>query len=233
MTKKEEIEARRKDILNLLKDADREHPVKLDTLMNRYGAARRTIYDDIKMLQESGYAVENVSRKGFYLSGEEEKASVPGTLKPEGASAAATEYAYQHKGMYRKSGVETFLEGYLLAIVSNKVDTAVKALAKQFFPEIPVAIGEREGIRRKPAPDTALQAMEELGVTREESIYVGDSEVDLATARAAGIPCISVLWGFREKKLLEAEGATCFVTRPEEIPGLIVGQSRLTRHCGG
>ena len=112
-------------------------------------------------------------------------------------------------------------EGYKMAIVSNKVDSAVKELAKQFFPEITVAIGERAGIRRKPAPDTVIQAMEELGVTKEESVYIGDSEVDLVTARAAGLPCISVLWGFREKALLEAEGATCFVESAEEIPWIL------------
>jgi phosphoglycolate phosphatase len=112
-------------------------------------------------------------------------------------------------------------DGYKMAIVSNKVDSAVKELAKKFFPEITVAIGERTGIRRKPAPDTVIQALEELGVTKEESVYIGDSEVDLATARATGLPCISVLWGFREKSLLEAEGATCFVESTEEIPGIL------------
>ena len=112
-------------------------------------------------------------------------------------------------------------DGYKMAIVSNKVDSAVKDLAKQFFPEIKVAIGERTGIRRKPAPDTVIQALEELGVTKEESVYIGDSEVDLATARAAGLPCISVLWGFRERSLLEEEGATCFVESTEEIPEIL------------
>ena len=108
-------------------------------------------------------------------------------------------------------------QGFLMAIVSNKVDGAVKELAERFFPEIPVAIGEREGIRRKPAPDTVFQAMKELGVSAEESVYVGDSEVDLATARAAGLPCISVLWGFRDRDLLAEEGADCFAATPEEV----------------
>ena len=108
-------------------------------------------------------------------------------------------------------------QGFLMAIVSNKVDGAVKELAERFFPEIPVAIGEREGIRRKPAPDTVFQAMKELGVSAEESVYVGDSEVDLATARAAGLPCISVLWGFRDRDLLVETGADCFAATPEEV----------------
>ena len=108
-------------------------------------------------------------------------------------------------------------EGYLMAIVSNKVDVAVKELAARFFPEIAVAIGEREGIRRKPAPDTVLQAMKELNVSAGDSVYVGDSEGDLATASAAGLPCISVLWGFRDRELLLAEGAECFAETPEDV----------------
>ena len=114
-------------------------------------------------------------------------------------------------------------EGYRMAIVSNKVDEAVKELAKQFFGEyVSVAIGNRADIRRKPAPDSVLQAMKELGASKEESVYVGDSEVDLATARAAGIPCVTVLWGFREKEFLVEQGAEIFADRPEEVPGIIM-----------
>ena len=114
-------------------------------------------------------------------------------------------------------------EGYRMAIVSNKVDEAVKELAKQFFGEyVTVAIGNRADIRRKPAPDSVLQAMKELGASKEESVYVGDSEVDLATARAAGIPCVTVLWGFREKEFLVEQGAEIFADRPEEVPGIIM-----------
>ena len=112
-------------------------------------------------------------------------------------------------------------KGVKMAIVSNKVDPAVKELAARFFPEISVAIGESEGVRRKPAPDTVYQAMKELQADPKETVYIGDSEVDLATARAAGLPCISVLWGFREKELLVSEGADCFVDRPEEILTLL------------
>ena len=69
--------------------------------------------------------------------------------------------------------------------------------------------------------DSVLQAMKELGASKEESVYVGDSEVDLATARAAGIPCITVLWGFREKEFLLEQGAERFALHPGEIPGLL------------
>ena len=71
-------------------------------------------------------------------------------------------------------------------------------------------MGEKAGIRRKPAPDTVLAAMEALGVTKEETVYVGDSEVDVMTARAAGVPCISVTWGFRDRDVLEEAGAETF-----------------------
>ena len=108
--------------------------------------------------------------------------------------------------------------GYRMAIVSNKVDEAVKTLAAHFFGDtITVAIGNSDRIKRKPAPDTVYAALEELGVPAEDAVYVGDSEVDLLTARAAGLPCITVLWGFREKEFLIREGADCMVERPEEI----------------
>ena len=88
----------------------------------------------------------------------------------------------------------------------------------RFFSEyVDVAIGERDGIKRKPAPDTVEQALRELDSTKEESVYVGDSEVDLQTAKNAGIPCIAVLWGFRDRAFLEEKGATLFAERPEDI----------------
>lgn len=115
-------------------------------------------------------------------------------------------------------------QGFRMAIVSNKVDEAVKGLAAHFFGDyVQVAIGNRADIRRKPAPDTVYAALKELGASKEDAVYIGDSEVDLATARAAGLPCITVLWGFREKDFLMEQGATCFVERPEDIPGVLAG----------
>lgn len=109
-------------------------------------------------------------------------------------------------------------KGYVMAIVSNKIDSAVKELNDKYFSEyIQVAIGEREGVQRKPAPDTVLTALQELGKEKETAIYIGDSEVDLATARNVGIPCISVLWGFRDKELLEGLGADNFASIPMDV----------------
>jgi len=80
-----------------------------------------------------------------------------------------------------------------------------------------VAIGERAGIRKKPAPDTVVEAMRRLEIGEEGTVYVGDSDVDIATARACHLPCISVLWGFRDRDFLEAHGATRFVCSPQDI----------------
>lgn len=107
--------------------------------------------------------------------------------------------------------------GYALAIVSNKIDSAVQDLNNRYFPQVDIAIGDRESLRRKPEPDSVFLALQELGRTREEAIYVGDSDVDLLTARNAGLPCISVLWGFRDKEFLVEHGATTFVEKPMEI----------------
>ena len=109
-------------------------------------------------------------------------------------------------------------QGYVMGIVSNKIDSAVKELNSMYFADyIQVAIGEKEGVQRKPAPDTVFAALQELGMEKETAIYIGDSEVDLATARNAGIPCISVLWGFREREFLEECGADMFAETPKDI----------------
>lgn len=108
--------------------------------------------------------------------------------------------------------------GKHLAIVSNKFYTATQELARHFFPDtIEVAIGERETIKKKPAPDTVIEALKQLGVTAERAVYIGDSDVDIMTAKNCNLPCISVLWGFREKNFLIEHGGTTFVHHPKEI----------------
>ena len=105
-----------------------------------------------------------------------------------------------------------------VAIVSNKPDGAVKALCADYFPGI-YALGESPDCPRKPAPDMVRKAMAAIGV--ERCVYVGDSEVDVATAKNAGVPCISVLWGFRDAQELSEVGATHFCRSPEALPDLI------------
>ena len=111
--------------------------------------------------------------------------------------------------------------GVKMAVVSNKIDFAVKDLRDRFFPWLDVAMGEQEGIARKPAPDMVYKAMEELGATAEETVFVGDSEVDVVTAKNAGLPCIAVLWGFREKDELTAVGGKDFAENADELAALL------------
>lgn len=108
--------------------------------------------------------------------------------------------------------------GKKVAVVSNKFYAATQELCHHFFGNlVTVAIGEREDIRKKPAPDTVIEALRQLNATAEESVYIGDSDVDIDTARNAGMPCISVLWGFRDKDFLIEHGATTLVATPQEI----------------
>ena len=113
-------------------------------------------------------------------------------------------------------------KGYRMAVVSNKIQEGVNELARTFFNGvIDVAIGERAGIPRKPAPDMVLAALAELGVEASEAVYVGDSDVDLQTAANAGLPCISVLWGFRSRDFLVAHGASVMAEHPQDILSLV------------
>lgn len=109
-------------------------------------------------------------------------------------------------------------EGKNIAVVSNKFYAATQNLVKHFFGEyVTVAIGERENIRKKPAPDTVIEALRQLNASASGAVYIGDSDVDVMAARNSGMPCISVLWGFRDKEFLKENGATTFVTAPDEI----------------
>ncbi len=112
------------------------------------------------------------------------------------------------------------VKGCHLAVVSNKMMAATQELCRHFFPEtIEVAIGENEaeGIRKKPAPDTVIAALRQLGVGEEGAVYVGDSDVDIDTARNSNLPCISVLWGFRDRNFLLQHGASTLISAPEEL----------------
>ena len=108
------------------------------------------------------------------------------------------------------------------AIVSNKIDFAVKALSRAYFGErMCAAIGDEPSRARKPAPDSVLAAMREMGVTAQETVYVGDSDVDVLTARNAGVACVAVLWGFRDEACLRAAGAGRLARTPEELREII------------
>ena len=113
-------------------------------------------------------------------------------------------------------------QGVMLAIVSNKIDFAVKQLSCDYFgSRMRSAVGDDPSRRKKPAPDSVLEAMRQMGVSAQETVYVGDSDVDVMTARNAGIPCIAVTWGFRSEESLIEAGAQHIARRPQEILSIV------------
>lgn len=112
--------------------------------------------------------------------------------------------------------------GAKIAVVSNKVDSAVIELCARYFGSyFDVAIGEKQGIRRKPAPDSVFAAMQMLGASKETTVYIGDSEVDVQTAQNAGIDLIAVSWGFRDREMLAGMGNFHIADTPQELFELI------------
>jgi phosphoglycolate phosphatase len=158
-----------------------------------------------------------------------ERAVPGGASNPEFEAAFATfrQHYMAHSLDTTKpyEGIPEMLEalrarGCRLAVVSNKMMAATQGLCRHFFPDtIEVAIGENEaeGIHKKPAPDTVFEALRQLGIGQERAVYVGDSDVDIETARNSGLPCISVLWGFRDRDFLIQHGAKTFISAPSDL----------------
>lgn len=187
--------------------------------LRQSGCAERTI-DEVRMMVGNGVGKLIEQALGDKGSDKELYRHVLSDFK---------QYYVQHCEVHTRlyDGIATLLQqlriqGYRLAIVSNKLQAGVSELHRTYFSQlIDVAVGEREGIQRKPAPDMVLTALCELGVDTEEAIYVGDSDVDIATARNCGLPCISVLWGFRDKTFLTQHGATAFAETPLQVADII------------
>ena len=115
-------------------------------------------------------------------------------------------------------------DGVSRAIISNKPDSAVQELAEAFFPGLmDVVIGESPAVKRKPSPDTVLAAASQMGLMASDCVYIGDTEVDLETARNAGMDCIPVSWGFRTEEQLCAAGAEEIIRSPEELKKKLLG----------
>lgn len=130
---------------------------------------------------------------------------------------------YNHTSAY--AGISEMLKALKnknikTAVVSNKFDLAVKELSNKYFGNlIDIAIGENEqaGIKKKPAPDTVFEVLNIMNLKSEDAIYIGDSDVDIMTAKNSNMPCISVTWGFRDREFLIKNNATIIVDKPEEI----------------
>jgi phosphoglycolate phosphatase len=158
--------------------------------------------------------------------------SVPGECSDEIVTLVMEEFKENYKqNMQNKTRpyngimellLDLYRYNYKIAIVSNKYDAAVKELARTYFGNlIPVAIGETNEIKRKPAPDSIFTAVKELGSSLSSTVLVGDSETDVQTAKNAGIPCIGVTWGFRCREVLRSEGADYLIDTPKELLTLI------------
>ena len=146
--------------------------------------------------------------------------AVPAGADVDAALAAFRSYYGDHCRIKTKpydgilEALEELGKKYPMAVVSNKPDSAVRSLCADYFPGL-YARGESTDCPRKPAPDMVFKAMEAIGVTH--CIYVGDSEVDVLTAQNAGVPCLNVLWGFRDREEIEAAGRSCFCENPAQL----------------
>lgn len=154
--------------------------------------------------------------------------SVPAGTPPEETADCLrdfTEYYESHLSVYTRPypGIIELLHrlrarGIRVGVVSNKKDEAVQVLCRQFFGSEVIAVGERADVRRKPEPDGVNALLKAWGtVAKAETLYVGDSAVDVATAKGAGLSCVCVTWGFRTREELAAAGATLFADTPEQV----------------
>ncbi|MBR2912956.1 MAG: HAD family hydrolase [Oscillospiraceae bacterium] len=182
-------------------------------------------------LKECGYPTRTISEiRSFVGNGIRkliERALPEGTAETE-ISRVHEIFAHYYKEhcnlkTHPYDGVPQMLQelrmaGVKTAVLSNKADFAVQPLVAQYFPNLfDLALGERAGIPRKPAPDAVLEILERLDTDKADAVYIGDSDVDIMTAQNAGIPCISVDWGFRSRQQLLAAGALKIASTPSEL----------------
>ena len=182
-------------------------------------------------LKESGFKERSLEEiREFVGNGIESlmRKSVPDNISEEEFEICFENFKSHYKfhsedNTQEYDGITELLEnlkckGFLLAVVSNKADFAVKTLCDKYFQGLlDVAFGEREGIKRKPCPDSVNEVVKILKVEKENCYYVGDSEVDVKTAHNAEIKCIACSWGFRSKSVLENENPEYIIDSPEEI----------------
>ena len=196
----------------------------LDTLEDLYRATNEALshhslpartHDEVRMFVGNG--VEILIRRAVPAGTDE--ATVTAVLADFKAVYAAI--CEEHTAPY--DGIPELLtalraRGIRVAVVSNKFDAATKQLCARYFGElVEIAVGERAGIRKKPAPDTVFEVLRQLGMSADSAVYIGDSDVDIETARAAGMPCLSVTWGLRDEDFLIEHGATTLIHAPHEL----------------
>ncbi len=190
-----------------------------NTALTRHSLPCRT-RDEVRMFVGNG--VERLIRRAVPADTDEETALA--TLADFKAVYASV--CEDHTGPY--DGILPLLralreKGVRVAVVSNKFDAATKKLCAKYFGDlVEVAIGERQGVEKKPAPDTVLEALRELGEPLEGAVYIGDSDVDIQTAENCGIPCLSVTWGLRDEAFLVEHGAETLVHTPSDLLSLII-----------
>lgn len=189
-------------------------------------------------LKENGYPERTIDEIRAFLGN-----GISGMLKnvlPEGTVFEESEkvrksfqaYYTEHCSIYTKpyDGIPELVSslranGVKTAVVSNKLDSAVNRLSKQYFDELfDISIGEKEseGIKQKPAPDMVNIILSVLNVEKNDCVFIGDSEVDIETAKNSGIDCICVNWGFRTESFLKEHGAPVIVETPEELKSKIL-----------
>ncbi len=158
--------------------------------------------------------------------------TVPGVDETEAAKLIAVYKPYYNAHCNDKTGPYPGIlelvkklraEGVVCAVVSNKPDEAVQPLAEQHFPEMfDFVLGEKKPLLRKPARDMCDYVLAQLGINKEDAVYIGDSEIDLQTAINGEMDCISVAWGFRSEQFLKEHQAKMIVKKAEEIADIIL-----------
>ena len=219
-------------------------PMRYDTVIYDLDGTLLNTLDDLAnavnhAMQEGGYPLHSVAqvcamvgngmemliRRALPQSAKQDEAAFERTLAGFKAYYAlhANDCTRPYPGIVEMLG-ELKEMGVKQAVVSNKGDPFVKQLCAEIFGDVLcAAVGEQTGVRRKPAPDSLLKVMADLGCRPQSTLYVGDSDVDVETARNAGVDCACVCWGFRTEEQLKAAGGQVFAHQAQDIINLVKG----------
>ncbi len=201
-------------ILYTLKDLQ----ICINHLLNKYGYPERTI-EEVRSFVGNG--IKPLIERAFPADAEIDMNKLfPEMMDYYRVHCLDTTYPYEGIPEVMKSLREG---GVKVAIVSNKPDLAVNKLSEIFFNGLyDIAVGEIAGLKKKPAPDEVFYALDKLGVDKNDAVYVGDSDIDMATAKNSQMDCISVSWGFKTRGFLESMNASPIIDKPEEILDIVL-----------